>query len=380
MNDEILCSCVFREKEVEEEEVLPEVVKKEELEEAKVKKEELIPIVIEKPLKTPSVCILPKKPVRSIFDLDYDEDFDPGINYVEEKKPIVEDVKIVIECEQVQAIEQLVKPIELFVQQTDEQICQPIEPEQKWFCDEDENCMGKKIYETDKQQVTKFHIERLHNFCIPEINGNWNCRQSDDEAGEEDGEVLTKDVQSVERIVPKCNHLIIDKIPKDLRSCQIVTDCDDVKQLMKYKKSDKNDLLANNNNNCKKRRKRTKLRHRDDVIHSNEPTNDRLFESIDPEEEISSHKRRRISSSSSSSDSSATSVSSHASTVQQPTDSYQFLPDDNNHLLPSFNNLTDENVTGVDADGNKFKEWFQVVEMKSYNDEILTILPYVVID
>lgn len=56
------------------------------------------------------------------------------------------------------------------------------------------------------------------------------------------------------------------------------------------------------------------------------------------------------------------------------------LPLKNNELLPSFNNVTNENETGVMDEGYKFKEWYEVVRVKSYNDELLTILPYVVID
>lgn len=49
-------------------------------------------------------------------------------------------------------------------------------------------------------------------------------------------------------------------------------------------------------------------------------------------------------------------------------------------MLPSFNDLNEENKTGVSENGYKFKEWYEVVRVKSYNDELLTILPYVVID
>lgn len=53
---------------------------------------------------------------------------------------------------------------------------------------------------------------------------------------------------------------------------------------------------------------------------------------------------------------------------------------ENNGMLPSFNNLGAENTSGVLVNGYKFKEWYEVVHVKSYNDELLTILPYVVID
>ena len=59
---------------------------------------------------------------------------------------------------------------------------------------------------------------------------------------------------------------------------------------------------------------------------------------------------------------------------------YKFLPFEDNGLLPSFNNLPQLSETGVDEESCKFKEWYEVVRVKSYNDELLTILPYVVID
>lgn len=69
----------------------------------------------------------------------------------------------------------------------------------------------------------------------------------------------------------------------------------------------------------------------------------------------------------------------NCSTEEKP-ESTEVLPLENNGQLPSFNNVTSENESGVMTDGNKFKEWYEVVRMKSYNDELLTILPYVVID
>ncbi|XP_031640332.1 putative uncharacterized protein DDB_G0282133 isoform X2 [Contarinia nasturtii] len=53
---------------------------------------------------------------------------------------------------------------------------------------------------------------------------------------------------------------------------------------------------------------------------------------------------------------------------------------ENNGMLPSFNDLTDENITGVSSNGYRFKEWYETLNVRSYNDEIITILPYCVID
>lgn len=57
------------------------------------------------------------------------------------------------------------------------------------------------------------------------------------------------------------------------------------------------------------------------------------------------------------------------------------LPLENNEQLASFNNVSNENDSGIrTTEGLEFKEWHEVVRVRSYNDELLTILPYVVID
>lgn len=57
------------------------------------------------------------------------------------------------------------------------------------------------------------------------------------------------------------------------------------------------------------------------------------------------------------------------------------LPLENNEQLASFNNVSNENESGIrPTSGQEFKEWHEVVRVRSYNDELLTILPYVVID
>lgn len=68
------------------------------------------------------------------------------------------------------------------------------------------------------------------------------------------------------------------------------------------------------------------------------------------------------------------SVQLQETTVDEPASSK------NNYQLPSFNNLSQENETGISAEGHRFKEWYEVVHVRSYNNELLTILPYVVID
>lgn len=109
-----------------------------------------VPIIVEKPIfiKKPIICVLPpKKPVRSIFDLDYDDDFDPTINLNQKKEHEEEEeqqqIKIVIEDQQQQSTTNLMKiPVKeedivvVVKKENDfENIIIPIDnrPEQKWF-------------------------------------------------------------------------------------------------------------------------------------------------------------------------------------------------------------------------------------------------------
>lgn len=53
----------------------------------------------------------------------------------------------------------------------------------------------------------------------------------------------------------------------------------------------------------------------------------------------------------------------------------------NNGQLPSFNNLNTTNLNGINSvQSTDFKEWYELMNVPSNGTEILTILPYVVID
>lgn len=56
-------------------------------------------------------------------------------------------------------------------------------------------------------------------------------------------------------------------------------------------------------------------------------------------------------------------------------------PITNNGQLPSFNNLNTTNLNGINSvQSTDFKEWYELMNVPSNDTEILTILPYVVID
>lgn len=49
-----------------------------------------------------------------------------------------------------------------------------VPPHKQFRIEEDVNCKAKALYVTSKQSITQFHIEKLHDLYIPNINGNWN--------------------------------------------------------------------------------------------------------------------------------------------------------------------------------------------------------------
>lgn len=99
----------------------------------------------------------------------------------------------------------------------------------------DSDCPAMEFFETNRQQVTEFHIEALHSQFIPCVNGNWS-RMGDESAttttttsSEQvplDAEVS---VETANRVVPRYNFLVCDKIPKQFggQTSHDVMICDD---------------------------------------------------------------------------------------------------------------------------------------------------------
>lgn len=144
---------------------------------------------------------------------------------------------------------------------------QAIEFQSPFRVEEDPDCKAKQFFITSKQSITEFHIEKLHTSYIPNINGNWDEAMSDEQKpeainenpvpmvcddvepnaqhniessetmetecmdakaqDEADAEEERKDLEiepritesSVglyERVVPLCNHITMDRLPKNL--------------------------------------------------------------------------------------------------------------------------------------------------------------------
>lgn len=149
--------------------------------------------------------------------------------------------------------------------------------------EEDVDCKAKQLYITSKQLITEYHVEKLHTSYIPNINGNWDDAKAEDDSsvnmkmnGCENDEKLSQmicdeeDLSSIrtnietstattspiedikkelnveadevfeiesryteasiglyDRVVPLCNHINIDRLPKNLSCANLGFDLDD---------------------------------------------------------------------------------------------------------------------------------------------------------
>lgn len=145
-------------------------------------------------------------------------------------------------------------------------------PQKRFRIEEDPECKAKEYYVTSKQLITQFHVEKLHNAFVPNVNGNFDNSEATDEPtivqempdsndiiiiddsdeknksdsdqkAEEDGNcsneteviddlkphITEQSIGLYDRVVPLCNHLIMDSLPKNLSDIKInVNESDEV--------------------------------------------------------------------------------------------------------------------------------------------------------
>lgn len=117
------------------------------------------------------------KPIKSIFDLDFDDDDD-------QLSSIVKDVKIPENSFNSKICFDNVKPnsaeskrfLDIQYQEENEvhDINVAVASSPLFTMYEDPNCPAKQRFNVQTMDVTGFHINSLHNYYIPNINGNWN--------------------------------------------------------------------------------------------------------------------------------------------------------------------------------------------------------------
>ncbi|XP_017853662.1 mediator of RNA polymerase II transcription subunit 26 [Drosophila busckii] len=195
--------------------------------------------------KVAPVIVVAAKPMKSIFDLDFDEDEDPLHTIVTNISPLPAasvDLKQVNQSNTksisnsnsiLNKASTKVGGIEMVQQQkisnqkdkdsrTDEIVPGPL-PE--LIIQEDPHCIAKQRFCVQTNEITNFHINALHNFYIPNINGNWDSI---------DTKVVVKAnimdfLQSLESytvsdgsdVVTKYGSLTYERIRKDLSCLQL---------------------------------------------------------------------------------------------------------------------------------------------------------------
>lgn len=149
--------------------------------------------------------------------------------------------------------------------------------------EEDIDCKAKQLYITSKQLITEYHVEKLHTSYIPNINGNWDDSKAEDDSSvnmningcendekpsqmicdEEDPSSIRTNIETstattssiddikkslnlepdevfeiesrlteasiglYDRVVPLCNHINMDRLPKNLSCANLDFDLDD---------------------------------------------------------------------------------------------------------------------------------------------------------
>ncbi|XP_034111915.1 mediator of RNA polymerase II transcription subunit 26 [Drosophila albomicans] len=188
--------------------------------------------------------LIPPKPIKSIFDLDFDEEYDPlhsmmkNVLKVEPTKNVqqqsdtayndnnnVQHVRLLCATSLAQNAgnnfdndhdnnkngEKVVETLSIFT------------------VIENPNCVAKQRFMIQTNQVANFHINALHNFYVPNINGNWNIIENNLSPS-----ILRSNISEVFQqqynsysvkdgtdVVPKYGSLTYDeRIPKELSSLQ----------------------------------------------------------------------------------------------------------------------------------------------------------------
>ncbi|XP_043657557.1 mediator of RNA polymerase II transcription subunit 26 isoform X2 [Drosophila teissieri] len=90
---------------------------------------------------------------------------------------------------------------------------------------EDPDCVARQRFYIQTNKVTSFHINALHNYYIPNINGNWNSVESFTSFQSKHKFMDTMESYTVTNgadVVPKYGLLTLDRIRKDLSSLKSI--------------------------------------------------------------------------------------------------------------------------------------------------------------
>lgn len=178
-----------------------------------------------------------KPRMKSIFDLDFDDDndpinrFKPGDDDVEAEQDESESVKLIdltnsnstpVSLQESQNCNTSIPAAHYEDITVSSSLPPPTIPENEvmfshYEVREDPLCPAKAYFITSKSCITQYHVDTLHNYFIPNVNGNWSVPEPEEVKSE------SADIEELEELkfVPKCNHMRMDKIPKNLTDFDI---------------------------------------------------------------------------------------------------------------------------------------------------------------
>ncbi|XP_016984041.1 mediator of RNA polymerase II transcription subunit 26 [Drosophila rhopaloa] len=176
------------------------------------------------------------KPVKSIFDLDFDDNDDPLHSIMDEiQKPIIKVEEIIKKSSDTKNVSVILSTnndslnlinfnadaqLDNSNQEIESSVVLPV-----FTVHEDPDCVAKQRFYVQTNKVNNFHINALHNFYIPNINGNWDSVDSSSSFQSEtnvDHILKSYTVTNGADVVPKYGLLTSDRIRKDLSSLKFI--------------------------------------------------------------------------------------------------------------------------------------------------------------
>uniref|UniRef100_A0A336ME32 Mediator of RNA polymerase II transcription subunit 26 n=1 Tax=Culicoides sonorensis TaxID=179676 RepID=A0A336ME32_CULSO len=339
-----------------------------------------------------------EKAVKSIFDLDDDNDEDAAQvgemsdsddleSVPDENHPAKEVIDVLATGEllsQQERTNAISNPVLAGPDDVNPENQQEMMPQfAKYEAVIDPDCAALRFYETDRNEITNFHIEMLENRYVPNVNGNWNQRivamsETKKEQNEDDPESVS--IETANDVVPRYNFLVCHKIPKQFPDFEFDYKTDKAKYRERARMRRKEAKIA-----AAKKQNHIKTEEDSDEEANDVPVNGngdgQLSEKDESTSDIEMGSPQEQKPSLTIENPEISHNNDHESEDSDADLEHETeLPDSNNFKLPSFNHLAPENETGKQPDTNlEFSEWYQSVQAVS-NGEDLIILPYVVID
>ncbi|XP_067614605.1 mediator of RNA polymerase II transcription subunit 26 isoform X2 [Eurosta solidaginis] len=175
------------------------------------------------------------KPKKSIFDFDFDDDEDPLYSLKAEstadaiikkqnkgtniKTEIISELDVnelsLYPTERSELVDYKITEEPLAEESMTQELVSPL-----YIIEEDSLCIAKQRFDQQSQAITKFHLDVLHRYVVPNVNGNWDVRSQDEIQTERDVDISYKVTNN---IVPKYSFLTMESIQTKLRQISILT-------------------------------------------------------------------------------------------------------------------------------------------------------------